>query len=90
METVQQVVDVIKNIQDSAVVCSGINKTNLDEEMCLDLCENDKVKYTIYVNDDPVKKHITKFAVFIVPHGRQVHRSNFVFIKFTSCVNIEY
>ncbi|XP_028174754.1 eEF1A lysine and N-terminal methyltransferase homolog isoform X3 [Ostrinia furnacalis] len=65
----------IKSAQDTAFVTNGLAKTSLDEdnEVSLDLMQpgEDSPRYTLYIVDQKKSQAINKYAVFIVPQGRE-------------------
>ncbi|CAD0196413.1 unnamed protein product [Chrysodeixis includens] len=74
VQTADEVKSYVKSAQDTAFVTNGLAKTSLDEnEVSLDLMQpgDDNPRYTLYVVDQKRSQAINKYAVFIVPQGRE-------------------
>ncbi|XP_068621193.1 eEF1A lysine and N-terminal methyltransferase homolog [Battus philenor] len=75
LDNPRELLDCVKSIQDTAFVTNGLARTNLDEndEVSLDLMQpgEDTPRYTLYVVDQKKTQSINKYAVFIVPQGRE-------------------
>ncbi|XP_014360897.2 eEF1A lysine and N-terminal methyltransferase homolog [Papilio machaon] len=75
LDTPQELQDCVKSVQDTAFVTNGLAKTNLDEddEVSLDLMQpgEETPRYTLYVVDQKRTQAANKYAVFIVPQGRE-------------------
>ncbi|XP_072936789.1 eEF1A lysine and N-terminal methyltransferase homolog [Epargyreus clarus] len=75
LETTEELKACIKSIQDTAFVTNGLAKTTLDgdDEVSLDLMQpgEETPRYTLYVVDQKRSQAINKYAVFIVPQGRE-------------------
>ncbi|KAG8277682.1 Methyltransferase-like protein 13 [Homalodisca vitripennis] len=77
MATVEDAMAAVKAMQDTALVCSGLNRCNIANtgEVVVELSRPGDVtpRYTITVADSPNAKDVTrmKFAAFIVPQGRE-------------------
>uniref|UniRef100_A0A1B6FY48 Methyltransferase type 11 domain-containing protein n=1 Tax=Cuerna arida TaxID=1464854 RepID=A0A1B6FY48_9HEMI len=77
MATVEDTMAAVKTMQDTALVCSGLNRCNIANsgEVIMELSRPGDVspRYTITVADSPNVKDVTrmKFAAFIVPQGRE-------------------
>ncbi|KAL0848842.1 hypothetical protein ABMA28_013262 [Loxostege sticticalis] len=73
--TPEELFGYIKSAQDTAFVTNGLAKTCLDEdnEVSLDLMQpgEDSPRYTLYIVDQKKSQAINKYAVFIVPQGRE-------------------
>ncbi|XP_053607536.1 eEF1A lysine and N-terminal methyltransferase homolog [Plodia interpunctella] len=71
----EEVTEYVKSAQDAAFVTSGLAKTSLDEndEVSLDLYRpgESSPRYTLYVVDQKRTQAVNKYAVFIVPQGRE-------------------
>ncbi|CAH2065892.1 unnamed protein product, partial [Iphiclides podalirius] len=71
----QELQDCVKSIQDTAFITNGLAKTNLDDndEVSLDLIQpgEETPRYTLYVVDQKRSHSMNKYAVFIVPQGRE-------------------
>ncbi|XP_059061808.1 eEF1A lysine and N-terminal methyltransferase homolog [Achroia grisella] len=70
-----EVTEYVKSAQDAAFITNGLAKTNLedDNEVSLDLYKpgEDLPRYTLYVVDQKCSQAVNKYAVFIVPQGRE-------------------
>lgn len=75
LQTPEELKTYVKTAQDTAFVTNGLAKTSLDEdnEVSLDLMQpgEDTPRYTLYVVDQKKTQAINKYAVFIVPQGRE-------------------
>ncbi|CAG9784682.1 unnamed protein product [Diatraea saccharalis] len=75
MSTTQELAGYIKSAQDTAFVTNGLAKTNLheDNEVTLDLIQpgEENPRYTLFIVDQKQKQAVNKYAVFIVPQGRE-------------------
>ncbi|XP_013147174.1 PREDICTED: methyltransferase-like protein 13 [Papilio polytes] len=75
LETSQELQDCVKSVQDTAFVTNGLARTNLDEddEVSLDLMQpgEETPRYTLYVVDQKRSQAANKYAVFVVPQGRE-------------------
>ncbi|XP_061708112.1 eEF1A lysine and N-terminal methyltransferase homolog [Cydia pomonella] len=74
LKTAEDLRECVKSVQDTAFVTNGLAKTSLDdEEVSLDLMQpgNDSPRYTLYVVDQKRSQAVNKYAVFIVPQGRE-------------------
>ncbi|CAB3248151.1 unnamed protein product [Arctia plantaginis] len=74
LQTPEELKTYIKSAQDTAFVTNGLAKTTLDDdEVSLDLMQpgTETPRYTIYVVDQKRSQVINKYAVFIVPQGRE-------------------
>ncbi|XP_075991891.1 eEF1A lysine and N-terminal methyltransferase homolog [Anticarsia gemmatalis] len=75
LQTPEEVKSYVKSAQDTAFVTNGLAKTSLDDdnEVSLDLMQpgEDTPRYTLYVVDQKRSQAINKYAVFIVPQGRE-------------------
>ncbi|XP_063358899.1 eEF1A lysine and N-terminal methyltransferase homolog [Cydia amplana] len=74
LKTAEELRECIKSVQDTAFVTNGLAKTSLDdEEVSLDLMQPgiDSPRYTLYVVDQKRSQAVNKYAVFIVPQGRE-------------------
>lgn len=78
MATLEDTAAAVKSMQDTALVCSGLNRCSLADtgEVTVELSRpTDKYpRYTVTVADSPKVKDTAnmKFAAFIVPQGRLV------------------
>lgn len=65
----------VKSAQDAAFITNGLARTSLDndDEVTLDLMQpgEDSPRYTLYIVDQRRSQAINKYAVFIVPQGRE-------------------
>ncbi|XP_049870997.1 eEF1A lysine and N-terminal methyltransferase homolog [Pectinophora gossypiella] len=75
VETAQELKDCVKSVQDTAFITNGLAKTSIegDNEVSLDLMQPGEAnpRYTLYVVDQKKAQAINKYAVFIVPQGRE-------------------
>ncbi|KAG6453988.1 eEF1A lysine and N-terminal methyltransferase homolog [Manduca sexta] len=75
LQTPEELQSHVKSAQDAAFITNGLAKTNLDDEneVSLDLMlpGEDSPRYTLYVVDKKHSQIINKYAVFIVPQGRE-------------------
>ncbi|KAJ0181574.1 hypothetical protein K1T71_002296 [Dendrolimus kikuchii] len=75
LQTVEELQSRVKSAQDAAFVTNGLARTNLedDDEVVLDLMQpgDDSPRYTLYIVDQRRSQAINKYAVFIVPQGRE-------------------
>lgn len=75
LQAPEEMKEYVKSAQDTAFVTNGLSKTSLedDNEVSLDLMQpgDDKPRYTLYVVDQKRSQAINKYAVFIVPQGRE-------------------
>ncbi|CAH0404585.1 unnamed protein product [Chilo suppressalis] len=75
MSTAEELAAYVKSAQDTAFVTNGLAKTNLheDNEVTLDLIQpgEDTPRYTLFIVDQKHKQAVNKYAVFIVPQGRE-------------------
>lgn len=75
VQTPKHLQEHIKSAQDTAFITNGLGKTKLDDndEVSLDLYQPDEntPRYTLYVVDQRTSQTINKYAVFIVPQGRE-------------------
>ncbi|KAM3959142.1 eEF1A lysine and N-terminal methyltransferase homolog isoform 1-T1 [Aphomia sociella] len=71
----EELKEYVKSAQDTAFITNGLAKTNLDDdnEVTLDLYKpgEEVPRYTLYVVDQKRAQAINKYAVFIVPQGRE-------------------
>ncbi|XP_045510777.1 eEF1A lysine and N-terminal methyltransferase homolog [Colias croceus] len=74
VDTPEDLQSCVKSAQDAAFITNGLGKTSLegDDEVSLDLMVpgQDSPRYSLYVVDQK-KQAATKYAVFIVPQGRE-------------------
>ncbi|KAJ2944486.1 hypothetical protein O0L34_g3831 [Tuta absoluta] len=75
LETPEELRECVKSVQDTAFVTNGLAKTSLEgeDEVSLDLMQpgNNNPRYTLYVVDQKKAQAANKYAVFIVPQGRE-------------------
>nr|XP_026490448.1 methyltransferase-like protein 13 [Vanessa tameamea] len=75
LETTEDLKACVKSVQDTAFITNGLSKTTLDgdDEVTLDLMQpgEDVPRYTLYIVDQKRSQAINKYAVFIVPQGRE-------------------
>ncbi|CAK1603562.1 unnamed protein product [Parnassius mnemosyne] len=75
LDTPQELQDCIRSVQDTAFVTNGLTKTTLDEndEVAMDLMQpgEESPRYTLYIVDQKRAQSINKYAIFIVPQGRE-------------------
>ncbi|XP_074858669.1 eEF1A lysine and N-terminal methyltransferase isoform X1 [Carettochelys insculpta] len=75
VESVEQLVEAVKERQMYAVLRSQLNKSPSTGQVSLDLCDADsgKPRYTLHVVDSPAVKasRDNHFAIFIIPQGRE-------------------
>ncbi|CAH0726326.1 unnamed protein product, partial [Brenthis ino] len=75
LESVEDIKACIKSVQDTAFITNGLARTSLDgeDEVTLDLMQpgEDIPRYTLYIVDQKRSQAINKYAVFIVPQGRE-------------------
>lgn len=79
MTALEETAAAVKTMQDTALVCSGLNRCSLANtgEVTVELSRSgDQIpRYTVIVADSPDVKDTgnMKFAAFIVPQGRSVY-----------------
>ncbi|KAI5632989.1 methyltransferase domain-containing protein [Phthorimaea operculella] len=75
LETPEELRECVKSVQDTAFVTNGLAKTSLEgeDEVSLDLMQpgDSNPRYTLYVVDQKKAQAANKYAVFIVPQGRE-------------------
>ncbi|XP_041983193.1 eEF1A lysine and N-terminal methyltransferase homolog [Aricia agestis] len=75
LNTTQELIDNVKTVQDAAFITNGLAKTSLEgeEEVSLDLMQPGKEipRFTLYIIDQKTAQTVNKYAVFIVPQGRE-------------------
>ncbi|XP_073967697.1 eEF1A lysine and N-terminal methyltransferase homolog [Choristoneura fumiferana] len=75
LKSADEVRDSVKSVQDTAFVTNGLTKTSLEgeDEVSLDLMQpgEESPRYTLYIVDQKQSQAINKYAVFIVPQGRE-------------------
>lgn len=73
-----EILEAITSVQKAALVCNGLAKGNLLDcnEVKMDLLkktsEGESPRYTVYILDQPYSRGNGKYAVFIVPQGREI------------------
>ncbi|XP_050685415.1 eEF1A lysine and N-terminal methyltransferase homolog isoform X2 [Leptidea sinapis] len=75
LETKEELLESVKSLQDTAFITNGLARTNIDgdDEVSIDLMTpgEDNPRYTLYVLDQKKFYTVNKYAVFIVPQGRE-------------------
>ncbi|OWR41490.1 CGI-01 protein [Danaus plexippus plexippus] len=75
VQSTDELKSIIKSVQDTAFVTNGLAKADLDEddEVCLDLMQpgDTNPRYTLFIINQKKYQTVNKYAVFIVPQGRQ-------------------
>ncbi|XP_069356733.1 eEF1A lysine and N-terminal methyltransferase homolog [Maniola hyperantus] len=75
LDIAEQLMSCVKSAQDAAFITNGLAKTSLDgdDEVSLDLMlpGEEIPRYTLYIVDQKKSQAINKYAVFIVPQGRE-------------------
>lgn len=73
-----EIIESITSVQKAALVCNGLAKGNIIDcsEVKMDLlkktADGEIPRYTVYILDQPYARGHGKYAVFIVPQGREV------------------
>ncbi|XP_061388923.1 eEF1A lysine and N-terminal methyltransferase homolog isoform X2 [Musca vetustissima] len=66
----------VKSLQTAAVVCNGLGRTDVvgHNDVSIDLCRpgENVARYTVHIVDQPPARGLGKYAVFLVPQGREV------------------
>lgn len=80
LNSVDEILATVKNVQQAALVCAGLTKNNIadEDEVSFDLFEpgKDKARFTIYILDQPFERKNGQYAAFIVPQGRLANYFN--------------
>ncbi|XP_047506732.1 eEF1A lysine and N-terminal methyltransferase homolog isoform X3 [Pieris napi] len=75
LKSPEELLSCVKSAQDTAFITNSLGKSRLDEddEVSLDLMMpgEDTPRYTLYVVDKKKSQAVNKYAVFIVPQGRE-------------------
>ncbi|CAG9121648.1 unnamed protein product [Plutella xylostella] len=76
LKTAEELRECIKSAQDTAFITNGLSRTTLDdgdEEVCIDLMRPGEAcpRYTVHVVEQKRTQAVNKYAVFIVPQGRE-------------------
>ncbi|XP_047469133.1 eEF1A lysine and N-terminal methyltransferase-like [Penaeus chinensis] len=74
VETTDQVIQNVAELQQYALLRHNLQSQRVaGENMAVELCDsiNGGCRYTLHIVDSPKKSNSLKFAVFIVPHGRE-------------------
>ncbi|CAH3855140.1 eEF1A lysine and N-terminal methyltransferase homolog [Pieris brassicae] len=75
LKSPEELLSCVKSAQDTAFITNSLGKSHLDEddEVSLDLMMpgEDTPRYTLYVVDKKKSQAVNKYAVFIVPQGRE-------------------
>lgn len=80
LNSVDEILATVKNVQQAALVCAGLTKNNIadEDEVSFDLFEpgKDKARFTLYILDQPFERKNGQYAAFIVPQGRLANYFN--------------